>query len=160
MLMDQDEAAERASAARSVAIIFQHAQYVVPAADIGSLGSAHGARLVRLLDWAQNPYIKRLNIAFCLVADKLGEVNSRLVQNPYVATIDVPMPATEERARFVRVSGGSRRRPRGRERLHAGPAGRDLQRPEPRQPQRGPGPGPHGPPPSRRRTASATSRRR
>ncbi|MFV2065742.1 MAG: ATP-binding protein, partial [Pirellulales bacterium] len=91
---------------RSVAVVFQHAQYIVPASDIGSLATAQGSRLVRLLDWAQNPTIKRLNIAFCLVADKLGEVNSRLVQNPYVATVEVPMPEVEERARFVRWAGG------------------------------------------------------
>jgi ATP-dependent 26S proteasome regulatory subunit len=105
MLMDKAEGNAK-KRARSVGIIIQHAQYVVPASDIGSLGSAHGARLVRLLDWAQNPYMKRLNIAFCLVADKLGEVNSRLVQNPYVASVAVPMPSTEERARFVRLSSG------------------------------------------------------
>ncbi|MDH3592737.1 MAG: hypothetical protein OER88_12705, partial [Planctomycetota bacterium] len=77
---------------KSVAVILQHAQYVVPDADINSLTYGPGARLVRLLDWAQNPYIKRRNIAFCLIADKLSEVNSRLVQNPYVASVEVPLP--------------------------------------------------------------------
>ncbi|MFV1959005.1 MAG: ATP-binding protein [Planctomycetota bacterium] len=88
--------------ARSVAILLEHAQYVVPDADIAALGTAIGARLVRLLDWAQNPYLKRLNIAFCLVADKLSEVNRRLVRNPYVASIEIPMPDGGERARYVR----------------------------------------------------------
>ena len=90
---------------RSVALIVQHAEYVVPAGDIGSMAGPYGARLVRLLEWAQNPYFKRLNIAFCLVADKLSEVNSRLVQNPYVATVEVPMPDTAERERFARWAG-------------------------------------------------------
>lgn len=97
---------KRTEAPRSVAIIIQHAQYVVPAADIGSLATAQGARIVRLLDWAQNPYLKRLNIAFCLVADKLNEMNTRVVQSPYVASLDLPMPDTAERARFAEWAGG------------------------------------------------------
>lgn len=105
MLMDVAQDGGRGpKRARSVAIILQHAQYIVPDADISALAGAHGARLVRLLDWAQNPYLKRLNIAFCLVADKLSEVNRRLVQNPHVAPVEIPMPDTEERERFVEWS--------------------------------------------------------
>jgi AAA+ superfamily predicted ATPase len=106
--MLRDAGAEEAAGRRpaSVAVIMQHAQYIVPTADIGQLATATGSRLVRLLEWAQNPYVKRLNIAFCLVTDKVSEVNSRLVQNPYVASVEVPMPTTVERARFARWSAG------------------------------------------------------
>jgi AAA+ superfamily predicted ATPase len=90
----------------SVAVLLQHAQYVVPTADIAALAHAHGSRLVRLLGWAQNPYLKRRNIAFCLIADRLSEVDSRLVRNPYVAAVEVPMPGEEERARFAAWAAG------------------------------------------------------
>jgi ferredoxin len=33
---------------------------------------AKGSRLVRLLSWAQSPYIKRSNIAICLLCDRLS----------------------------------------------------------------------------------------
>ena len=33
-----------------------------------------------------------MNIAFCLIADKLSELNERLVQSPHVATIEIPLP--------------------------------------------------------------------
>ena len=39
-------------------------------------------------------------MAFCLVADRLAEVNERLVQSPHVATIEVPLPDRDERRRF------------------------------------------------------------
>jgi ATP-dependent 26S proteasome regulatory subunit len=91
---------------RSVAVILQHAEYLVPAADVATLAAGHGARLVRLLDWAQNPYLKRLNVAFCLLAGHLGDVNVRLVQNPYVATIEVPLPDEADRREFARWAGG------------------------------------------------------
>lgn len=94
----EDDASRR----KSLGIILDYAQYLVPAGDLGSLTKGQGINLVRFLSWAQNPYIKRLNIAFCLVADKLSEVNERLVQNPYVAAIQVPLPDRDERERFCR----------------------------------------------------------
>jgi len=91
----------------SVALVFQHAQYIVPSEGLSSVAFGQGSRLVRLLAWAQNPDIKRLNIAFCLISDRLSEVNSRLVQNPYVASVEVPMPDAKERERFAVHSAGS-----------------------------------------------------
>jgi AAA+ superfamily predicted ATPase len=85
---------------KSIGLVFDYGQYLVPAADLGSLARGQGTNLVRLLGWAQNPYIKRVNMAFCLVADKLAEVNERLVQSPHVAAVEVPLPAAPERERF------------------------------------------------------------
>src|SRR5262249_15028516 len=59
----------------SLGVIVEHAQYLVPSAELSQMGGLQGTRLVRLLTWAQNPYIKRYNIAFCLLADQLAEVN-------------------------------------------------------------------------------------
>ena len=86
---------------KSYGLVFEYAQYLVPASDIESLAGQRGARLVRFLQWAQNPYIKKVNIAFCLIADSLTEINDRLVQSPHVATIEVPMPENETRQKFV-----------------------------------------------------------
>ncbi|MCP3903192.1 MAG: ATP-binding protein [Planctomycetes bacterium] len=85
----------------SVAIVIQHAEYVVPSADIASVAHAQGSLLVRLLEWARSPHLKRQNIAFCLIANNLSEMNSRLIKSPYVAAIEIPMPADEERSRFA-----------------------------------------------------------
>ncbi|MGD0896380.1 MAG: ATP-binding protein [Thermoguttaceae bacterium] len=91
-----DDAASR----KSVAMLFEYAQYLIPAGDLDSLARGGGARLVRFLRWAQNPLIKQVNMAFCLIADRLVDVNERLVQSPHVATIEVPLPDREERLRF------------------------------------------------------------
>jgi SpoVK/Ycf46/Vps4 family AAA+-type ATPase len=53
------------------------------------------------LSWAQNPYIKRNNIAICLLCDQLAELNERLVGSPHVATIHVPMPDAAGRQAFA-----------------------------------------------------------
>lgn len=85
---------------KSVAFVLDYAQYLVPEGDLGSLARGQSTNMVRLLGWAQNPYIKRINMAFCLIADKLTEVNDRLVQSPHVAAIEVPLPGTDERLRY------------------------------------------------------------
>ena len=87
---------------KSIGIVFEHAQYLVPAGDLTTLAGGAASRLVRFLGWAQNPYLKRINVAFCLVADKLSEINDRLVQSPYVATIEVPIPDAASREHFAR----------------------------------------------------------
>lgn len=85
----------------SIGVIFDHAQFLVPAADQAQLSGPLGARLTRFLAWSQNPYIKQNNIAFCLLVDQLGEVNDRLVGGPYVSTLSVPMPSAEDRRAFA-----------------------------------------------------------
>ncbi len=97
-----DETAGR----KSVALLFEYAQYILPTSDLSSLAESRAARLVRLLSWAQNPLIKRVNMAFVLITDKLVELNERLVQSPHVATIEIPLPDTDERERFVPVATG------------------------------------------------------
>ncbi len=98
----QEDAAKR----KGIAFVLDYAQYLVPSGDLGSLARGQGTNLVRLLGWAQNPYIKRVNMAFCLVADRLTEVNERLVQSPHVAAIEIPLPDRAERERFARRTAG------------------------------------------------------
>lgn len=90
----------------SLAVIFDYAQYLVPTGDLGSLARGQSTSLVRLLGWAQNPYIKRANMIFCLLADQLAEVNDRLVQSPHVASLQVALPDTAERERFCKQVAG------------------------------------------------------
>jgi AAA+ superfamily predicted ATPase len=94
-LVDENDAMKR------IAILFAYSQYLVPPGDLSSMARGDASRLVRLLGWAQNPYLKRANVAFCLIADKLTELNDRLVQSPHTAAIQVPLPDVDERRKFV-----------------------------------------------------------
>jgi SpoVK/Ycf46/Vps4 family AAA+-type ATPase len=95
---------EEAGARKSVALVFDYSQYILPASDLSSLAENRASRLVRLLSWAQNPLIKRVNMAFVLIADRLTELSDRLVQSPHVATIEIPLPDAAERERFIPVA--------------------------------------------------------
>ena len=98
---------DESSSRRSIALLFDYAQYLLASSDLDTLARGQASRLVRFLRWAQNPFIKQVNMAFCLIADRLAEVNERLVQSPHVATIEVPLPDREERARFANGRRGS-----------------------------------------------------
>jgi AAA+ superfamily predicted ATPase len=86
---------------KRMAFLFPYAQYLVPAGDHSMLARTQAARLVRFLSWAQNPYIKRVNIAFCLIAETLNEISDELVTNPHVATLEIPLPSDEIRRKFI-----------------------------------------------------------
>ena len=103
-LVDENDAKKR------VAIVFAYSQYLVPASDLASMARGDASRLVRLLGWAQNPYLKRATVAFCLIADKLTELTDRLVQSPHTAAIHVPLPDVEERRRFAAAARGAAER--------------------------------------------------
>ncbi|MDA8563055.1 AAA family ATPase [Mariniblastus sp.] len=96
----EDDAKER----KRMAFLFPYAQFMVPAGDQSSVARSQAARLVRFLSWAQNPYIKRVNISFCLIAETLTEVNKRLVEDPHVAAIEVPLPNEKTRRLFIETN--------------------------------------------------------
>jgi AAA+ superfamily predicted ATPase len=99
---------ENVAQRKRLAILFEHAQFLLPAGDLNSQARSQAARLVRFLSWAANPYIKRLNIAFCLITEKHAELNERLTSSPHVANIEIPLPTTEERREFIATAAGEK----------------------------------------------------
>lgn len=86
---------------KGIAVLFEYAQFLLPSGDLESMARGAAPRLVRFLSWAQSPHLKRVNMALCLVADRLAEVNNRLVESPYVATIEIPLPDRAARQQFI-----------------------------------------------------------
>jgi SpoVK/Ycf46/Vps4 family AAA+-type ATPase len=85
----------------SLAFILDQASYVFPSGEPGRLSAQASSQLVTLLNWAMSPHVKRLNLAFVLLDEKLADLSERLTGNPHVATIEVPLPDEAERERFV-----------------------------------------------------------
>jgi SpoVK/Ycf46/Vps4 family AAA+-type ATPase len=88
----------------SMAFILEQASYVFPAGEPGRLSAQASSQLVTLLNWAMSPHVKRLNLAFVLVDEKLAAMSDRLTSNPHVASIQVPLPDEAEREKFLRSS--------------------------------------------------------
>ena len=60
-----------------------------------------------MLNWAMSPQVKKMNMAFVLVDEKLSDVSDRLTGNPHVATIEVPLPNEQgARATYIQASTG------------------------------------------------------
>jgi AAA+ superfamily predicted ATPase len=86
---------------KRIAIVLDYAQYLAPAGEASAGARAGAGRLVRILGWASNPLLRRVNVAVVMLADTLAEVHPRLVTNPAVTAIDLPFPDAAERERFA-----------------------------------------------------------
>jgi SpoVK/Ycf46/Vps4 family AAA+-type ATPase len=85
----------------SVAFVIEQASYVFPAGEPGRLSAQASSQLVTLLNWAMSPHVKRLNLAFVMVDEKLADLSDRLTGNPHVAALEVPLPDEKERETFL-----------------------------------------------------------
>lgn len=104
---------DRPDRQKRLAFQFPYAQYLVPSSGLNMLARGEASRLVRLIAWAQNPYIKRVNMAFCLIAEKMSELSDRLIQNPHVAAIEIPLPDEAARRVYIEHSAAQSDAPAG-----------------------------------------------
>ncbi len=86
---------------KRIAVVLDYAQYLAPAGDAAASARSGAGRLVRMLSWATNPLLRRVNVAVVMLTDAVSEMHPRLVTNAAVTAIDVPMPAAEDRERFA-----------------------------------------------------------
>lgn len=86
---------------KRIAVVLDYAQYLAPAGEASAGSRAGAGRLVRILGWASNPLLRRVNVAVVMLADTLSEVHPRLATNPAVTAIDLPLPDASERERFA-----------------------------------------------------------
>jgi AAA+ superfamily predicted ATPase len=91
----------------SVAVILDQASYLFPAGEPGRASLQTSSQLVTMMNWAMSPHVKRLNMAFVMIDERLSDLSDRLTGNPHVAAIEVPLPSEEERRMFVESSGGA-----------------------------------------------------
>src|SRR4051812_11697201 len=90
----------------SLALIMDQASYVFPSGEPGRLNLQSSSQLVSMLNWAMSPHVKRLNMAFVMVDEKLSDLSDRLTGNPHIATIEVPLPDVTVREAFVKAGAG------------------------------------------------------
>jgi AAA+ superfamily predicted ATPase len=86
----------------SVAILIGNASYLFPGGEPGRLSFPASGMAVTLLNWATSAQIKRLEMAFVLIDERRADLNDRITANPFVASIEVPLPNETVRLAFVR----------------------------------------------------------
>jgi len=87
----------------SVALIIDQASFLFPAGEPGRLSYQASGMLVTLLNWAQSPHLKSMDVAIVLIDERRGDISDRVVGHPHVVSVEVPMPNVEERERYLRA---------------------------------------------------------
>ncbi len=74
------------------AVIMEYAEAIAPAGDPTFQGDADRAAIVTLHRWSALPEIERGDNVVLLIAENLTELAPKLISNPKVAVVEVPMP--------------------------------------------------------------------
>jgi SpoVK/Ycf46/Vps4 family AAA+-type ATPase len=88
---------------QSLALVIDFAETLAPGADIGALSSEDRFSLATLVKWASDPQFLAGDLSVVLLVENLAEISPRLARNPYVASIELPLPNEEERLEFVQT---------------------------------------------------------
>lgn len=90
---------ENAAEQLSTAVLIDYASFIVPAGDRALSSSAQN--LVTLLNWATNPYLKRANLAFVLIDQRLSDMHERLSGSGHVAALEISLPDEAQRRLYL-----------------------------------------------------------
>ena len=88
---------------QSLALVIDFAEALAPGADLGALSSEDRFSLATLIKWASDPQFLAGDLSVVLLVENLAEISPRLARNPYVASIELPLPTEEERLEFVQT---------------------------------------------------------
>ena len=97
----RSQAAGQEPANTSLAVLVRYAETIAPAVEVAWLTGEVGAHLLKILNWANDPAIRRADVTVCLLVENLAELNRRVVENPFIAKVEIPLPGEEEREEYV-----------------------------------------------------------
>jgi SpoVK/Ycf46/Vps4 family AAA+-type ATPase len=86
------------------AVILEYAEAIVPSGDPTFQADSDRAALVTLHRWSFLPEIEANDNVVVLIAENLSEINTKLVSNPKVAVVEVPMPDRDARRVVARAA--------------------------------------------------------
>lgn len=84
-----------------VAVVLDHAQFLVPRGDALYLAGEPAEHLIRVLDWASDPAIAASPVVTCLIAPNLNDLHRQVVENPFAAKLALTLPNEAEMVEFA-----------------------------------------------------------
>ncbi len=87
---------------KSVALIIDYAETIIPMSDTGSTGNEDRTSLVYLSRWAHDPMFLASDFTTVLITENLADLNKTLVQNPYTTDIKITIPGEKDRLDFIK----------------------------------------------------------
>src|SRR5206468_2072105 len=91
------------------AVILEYAENLAPAGDLAFQTDADRAAVVTLHRWSFLPEIEKGDNVVLLVAENLTDLAPKLIANPKVAVVEVPMPDRARRSAPSSPPAGRRR---------------------------------------------------
>ena len=89
---------------KKTAVIMEYAEAIAPAGDPNFQGEADRAAIVTLHRWSALPEIERGDNVVLLISENLTELAPKLISNPKVAVVEVPMPDESTRREAARLA--------------------------------------------------------
>ncbi|MGH8519708.1 MAG: ATP-binding protein, partial [Panacagrimonas sp.] len=86
------------------AVILSYAGSIVPPGDEHFLAQADRVNVVRLHRWSLSESLAEKDSVVFLLSESLAEVHPKLVSNPRVAAVEIPLPDRDGRAAVIRHS--------------------------------------------------------
>ncbi len=92
------------TAGSKTAAIIEYAETLAPAGDTSFQADADRASVVTLHRWSFLPEIEKGDNIVILITDNLSDLSQKLVSNPKVGVVEVPMPDLESRRATARIA--------------------------------------------------------
>ena len=86
------------------AVIMEYAEAIAPAGDPNFQSESDRAAIVTLHRWSALPEIERGDNVVLLISENLTELAPKLISNPKVAVVEVPMPDYDTRREAARLA--------------------------------------------------------
>ncbi len=86
------------------AVILEYAEAIAPAGEAAFQADADRAAVITLQRWSFLPEIDRGDNLVLLIVENLSELSPKVVSNPKVGVVDVPMPDLDARRAAVRLA--------------------------------------------------------
>lgn len=91
----------RIDSKKSIALIIDYAETIVPMNEAGSTGSEDRTAMVYLSRWAHDPMFLAADFTTVLITENLADLNKTLVQNPYTDDLRIDIPDQQQRRSFI-----------------------------------------------------------
>lgn len=88
---------------KSIALIIDYADTIIPMSDTSSTGSEDRTALVYLSRWAHDPIFLASDFTNVMITENLADLNKTLIQNPYTTEIKITIPGEIDRLNFINV---------------------------------------------------------
>jgi transitional endoplasmic reticulum ATPase len=86
------------------AVIVNYAGSVAPAGEENLLAQQDRLNAIRLHRWSQSAWLEGGDNVVFLLSESLAELNAKLVANPRISAVEIPLPDAAERAAIIRHS--------------------------------------------------------